>query len=36
MGTMHIPDVHTGQKGASEPLEVELQMVVGHHVGAGD
>lgn len=28
--------VHGGQKGASEPLELELQMVASHHVDAGN
>ena len=27
---------HKGKKEASYPLELELQMVVNHHVGTGD
>lgn len=32
---MHMPSAHIRQKKASDPLEPELPMVVGHHVGAG-
>jgi hypothetical protein len=31
---MYVSGVHRGQKRALEPLGVELQMVVSHHVGA--
>lgn len=33
--TMCMPDTHRGQKRVSNPLELELWMVVNHHVGAG-
>jgi hypothetical protein len=29
-----MPDPHKGQKGAPDPLKLELQMVVSHHVSA--
>ena len=34
--TMFVTGVHVGLKGMSDPLELELQMVVSHHVGAGN
>lgn len=37
--TACIPDVHRGQKGqkrAPDPLELELQVVVSHHMDAGN
>ena len=30
-----MPGVHGDQKRVSDPLEVELQMIVSHHMGAG-
>jgi hypothetical protein len=29
-----MPATHAGQKNALDPLELELQMIVNHHVGA--
>ena len=34
-GTMCIPDALRGQERASDTLELELQIVVSHHVNAG-
>lgn len=34
--TMHVPGDCRGQDGMSEPLELELQMVMHCHVGAGN
>ena len=34
--TLYAYRVHRDQKRGSDPLELELQMVVGHHVGAGN
>jgi hypothetical protein len=34
--TMHMPDAHRVQKRALDPLELKLQMVVSHNVGAGN
>lgn len=31
--TMCMPGAHGGQKKASNPLELELEKVVGHHAG---
>lgn len=36
MHTMCVPSTHEDQVGASEPLELELQEVVSHHVRVGD
>ena len=35
MHTMCVPSTHEDQVGASDPLELELQEVVSHHVDAG-
>lgn len=35
LGTKYMPGVHGDQKIVSDPLEVELQMIVSHHMGAG-
>ena len=32
---VHVPDLRGGQKRTFDPLELELQTVVSHHVGAG-
>lgn len=34
--TMCVPGAIGGQKGSMDPLELELWMVVNHHVGAGN
>jgi hypothetical protein len=34
--TMCVPDACGGQKRMPNPLELELQVVVSHHVGAGN
>jgi hypothetical protein len=34
--TLYAYRVHRDQKRGSDPLELELQMVEGHHVGAGN
>ena len=31
MHTSWVPDIHGGQKNISEPLELELKMIVSHH-----
>lgn len=33
---MCVPDGHGGQKRMPNPLELELKVVVTHHVGAGN
>jgi hypothetical protein len=35
MCTMCLPNACRGQKRESDPLELELEMVVSHHVSAG-
>jgi hypothetical protein len=32
MCNMCVPGIHRGQKRASDPLELEFQMVLSHHV----
>jgi hypothetical protein len=32
---MCVPGIHGSQKGASDPMEPELQIVVGCHLGGG-
>lgn len=34
--TIYVPDDHAGQKRVSDNLEMELQTVVSHHMGAGN
>jgi hypothetical protein len=34
--TMCVPCAHKGQKRASDPLELDFQTVVSHHMGAGN
>jgi hypothetical protein len=36
MSVHHVPDTHRVQMRASDPLELGLQMVVSHHMGAGN
>ena len=36
MSIIYVSGAHEDQKRASDPLELELQTVVSHHVGAGD
>ena len=31
-----VPGVHGGQKRASDPLDLELKMIVGNHEGTGN
>lgn len=36
MSTTCMPDAHGGQKKASDPLELKLQMVLNHLAGTGN
>lgn len=36
LGTTCVPGAHGDQKIVSYPLELELQMIASHHVGAGN
>lgn len=36
MSVTGVPGAHWGEKGVLEPLELQLQKAVSHHLGAGD